>query len=416
MVKRHISLPLVLALAATLAAIMALTLVPDPRQLQAAAATPWYCLLCGDEGLVDVLLNVALFVPFGFALGLMRTRPAYAWFAGLAISMAIELVQAKLVIGRDPSLSDVLTNSSGAWLGAWIGLAAPRLWRPGVARARQLTLASALAWLAMLAFTGTALQQDSPHAAASRLVQAPDRPLQARFDGDILDARVDWATPGLRLAARVRTAGLTERFAPILEIEDGHRFPAARLGQLGQKPTYSSRLRATDLLLRTPTVRIYGGVIPPAPVAAIIEGGQRGATIWTAATINGHRQRAELALTPGAGWMLLLPLGYPFDRYSRWTSAVWLAVPLLLVGFWAGAARLKVGEVLLLAAVVLLLGLEGAPVVFRLVRDGLPAWGLGVAAILAGWSCGRGQASARSSSSDPTSVASPPSARSAASP
>jgi hypothetical protein len=113
--------------------------------------------------------------------------------------------------------------------------------------------------------------------------------------------------------------------------------------------------------------------------------------LWTAGTVNGERHAASLALTPGLGWMLLLPLNYPFDLYSEWTSALWVAVPLLLVGFWAGRARMRLLLVIGAAVVLLLAGLEGTAVLFHLARDGALAWGAGLAAVVSGWAWGMGR-------------------------
>lgn len=55
----------------SLGAIAYITLMPNDGS-RSAGLTKLSCLVCGDFGAVDVLLNTALFVPFGLALGLMR--------------------------------------------------------------------------------------------------------------------------------------------------------------------------------------------------------------------------------------------------------------------------------------------------------------------------------------------------------
>jgi hypothetical protein len=377
-----------LLLAISLIAIGALTLVPHPEEAEAALVTPWYCLICGDMGMVDVLLNIALFVPLGLALGLRGVRPRKALLFGLGLAGAIELLQATLVHGRDPSVSDVLTNSAGALAGAVLGRHAGQLWLPSVARARQLALATGLAWLAVMVLSAIGLTADRP-VGGVHLVESPATALLEPFRGTVANSTADSLDGSLALAADVRTAGLTDRLAPILELQDSRAFPLARLGQLGQKPTFSRRLLATRALFRTPMVRVYGGVIPEAPVQARIEGGMAGPVLWSSATLNGTSHRAELTLSPGLGWMLLLPLGYPFDVFSRWTSAAWVALPLLLVGFWSGRARIPAAMMLAGAVLLLAAGLEGTAWLFHLGRDGLLAWGLGVGAIMGSWAVGR---------------------------
>jgi uncharacterized membrane protein YccC len=87
--------------------------------------------------------------------------------------------------------------------------------------------------------------------------------------------------------------------------------------------------------------------------------------------------------------MLLLPLNYPFDVHSRWTSAAWLALPLLLVGFWAGRARMRFALLIVASVALLLAGLEGTAAMFHLARDGALAWGVGLAAVIGAWGLGR---------------------------
>lgn len=72
----------------------------------------------------DLIMNVVMFVPFGFVHQLTRPRgaPARWWqvaLLGLALSGAIETAQL-FAPTRFPSLLDLLTNTSGALIGAWL--------------------------------------------------------------------------------------------------------------------------------------------------------------------------------------------------------------------------------------------------------------------------------------------------------
>jgi glycopeptide antibiotics resistance protein len=110
------------ALVASLAAIVSLTLVPmdDPHKVRlvplsdiADAFTPSLdaSLLVGD------LLNILLFVPLGAVLRLRRVPLGKTVLAALALSAAVELAQATVVSGRTTSVDDVLLNVLGAALG-----------------------------------------------------------------------------------------------------------------------------------------------------------------------------------------------------------------------------------------------------------------------------------------------------------
>jgi VanZ family protein len=80
---------------------------------------------------LDVVLNILLFIPFGFGLcAKLRDRGASAraavllsWLAGALLSYSIELAQFYMP-ARDSGWEDVLTNSTGALFGACLVLLA----------------------------------------------------------------------------------------------------------------------------------------------------------------------------------------------------------------------------------------------------------------------------------------------------
>lgn len=82
----------------------------------------------------DVVANVALFLPFGaaFAWGeLAPHRARRAMYLGLAVALAVELSQV-YTHNRIATVTDVVANTTGAWLGARWALARAR--RPRAAR------------------------------------------------------------------------------------------------------------------------------------------------------------------------------------------------------------------------------------------------------------------------------------------
>ena len=98
---------------AGLAFIFVLTLSPYPEAAARAASTPLTCIVCGDRGGVDVLLNILLFLPLGFGLALADFSWRRVLILALLLSFSIELLQMKAIAGRDASLGDVLTNTFG---------------------------------------------------------------------------------------------------------------------------------------------------------------------------------------------------------------------------------------------------------------------------------------------------------------
>lgn len=84
-------------------------------------------------GRVEKLANVAMFVPFGFLLALQlgRRRWWIAWVAGVAFTCLIEGAQATLLSPtRFATISDLITNTIGAGIGAVLALIVMLLPRP----------------------------------------------------------------------------------------------------------------------------------------------------------------------------------------------------------------------------------------------------------------------------------------------
>ena len=104
---------------AVLAYVTLITTVVTLLPFQFAFPTQPRVVLAG--GLVDVLANIALFVPLGFLYSVARrdanVPPRRILLVALAASAAIESVQL-FEVTRFASLSDVLANGAGAYFGA----------------------------------------------------------------------------------------------------------------------------------------------------------------------------------------------------------------------------------------------------------------------------------------------------------
>src|SRR3954463_8783585 len=108
----HLRRPGVWIIAASLVAIALLTLTPAPL----ATRTPHFCLICGSFGTVDAALNIALFVPLGVGLALIRSPAKWSLLGVCILSIAIELTQLAIP-GRDSTIGDVVFNTLGGALG-----------------------------------------------------------------------------------------------------------------------------------------------------------------------------------------------------------------------------------------------------------------------------------------------------------
>ncbi len=73
--------------------------------------------LIGFATVADVVQNIALFVPLGFVVAFAgRWQPV---LVGAGLSLSVELLQ-QLLPARSPSLVDLVTNTTGAWLGGLV--------------------------------------------------------------------------------------------------------------------------------------------------------------------------------------------------------------------------------------------------------------------------------------------------------
>ena len=82
---------------------------------------------------VEKLANVAMFVPFGFLLALHcgRRRWWIGWVTGIVFTCVIEGAQATLLSPtRFGTISDLVTNTIGAGIGAVLGLVVMLIWPP----------------------------------------------------------------------------------------------------------------------------------------------------------------------------------------------------------------------------------------------------------------------------------------------
>lgn len=109
-------------LAISLSIIAAVTLVP--RVEYAPPRFDWQ-LGTSQREIIESVLNVALFAPFGAALRWIHVRLGGAVAAGLALSLAVELAQRFLLPGREGELQDLIANTIGAAAGWLIGSYSP---------------------------------------------------------------------------------------------------------------------------------------------------------------------------------------------------------------------------------------------------------------------------------------------------
>lgn len=393
---RQWQIGLILAIAGWLL-ILFVTLFPAPDQVVTAADTSVWCLVCGEVGMVDVTLNIILFIPLGVGLGLL----GIPWFRALLVigftTLTIEVLQLSVVTGRDASLSDLITNS----LGGALGLAVASHWRRVLFPPPRTSMAvaglGAAAWLLVQGFTAFALQRVLPRSVyygqwAAELGQFE------KFTGQVVTVRLDSVSlPGTRLARsdRVREALLapnsvlevravsghpTADVAPIFSIFDDRQREIVLLGQDGRDLVFRVRTRTAPLGLRSPALRL-ADVLPDGPGAPI----ELRARAWTGhyrldADIGGKSHSRDMALSASWGWTLLLPFDHAFGDEMPWLTMLWVGGLLLPVGYYAGRSRsIRPGIGLVLLGMLLVIGLVLIPIVAGFVVVHPLEWVAGIA-------------------------------------
>ena len=340
----------------------AATLTPLPAQKSVGGI----CLICGELGGVDAILNIGLFLPLGLGLGLMRTP----WWKGLSVCVAltilIESLQLTAVTGRDASVGDVVTNS----LGGAVGLALGRHWpvlitpRRGV-RALLIVVASAL-WSTVSAITAFSLQP-GPSGPPFYGQLARQRSGDPPYPGAVTDARLgeiripdaevlegDRIPEALRagepFSIRVTPRAAPSWFSPIARVADRYDVENALIAAIGNDVVFRIRTNASFLRLRPYTVGLPGALQSTGrPVA--IAGSFHRANGRLIVTGDAETREVDVVFGLGSGWRLILPFNSVADGSVAESvlDALWFFLWLLPVGYWC-SFRVRAGPAIAIAA------------------------------------------------------------------
>lgn len=336
-------------LALALCAILGSTLFPDfgarPQEFRA-------CVVCGERGVADALVNLILFLPLGAGLALRGWRRSSAILGAAMLSACIELAQI-VVPGRDPSLGDVIFNSLGGSLGFSVARSAPLWLRPPRAQASRWVSGAAGALAAAAALTGVVLSVSLPRSTYYGQWTANLGHLEW-YRGRVLQARLgDMRIPPRRLAdsetARellARGAPLTVHalagprppgLAPIVSIYDEQQREIILIGPDRNDLVLRVRTRAGALRLDQPDLRVRGamrGIAPGDTLRITVRRDGGGYCLL----LNGALT-CRLGFTIGSGWAILL---YP-EIFPSWVRSLlsfgWLGGLVVPVGYWIGDRR-----------------------------------------------------------------------------
>jgi hypothetical protein len=345
LIRSRIALAL---LAITVTAIIAVTLAPGRSW-----TTPglFACIVCGQRGFADIILNIILFMPFGVLAALaLGARPAVVIGAGL-FSALIELAQVG-ISGRDASVGDLLFNTTGALLGLLLVGTAARWFRPSRSTQRVAAITFTLLVPGLVVTTGKLSHLSLPLSTWFSLWN-PDLRHLSKYSGSVLESSVGQVVlrpaerlePAARDSARaalldgqvirVRAVAGTppSGIAALLAIYDDEAREILLIGPDQNELVLRLRYVSDELRLDRLDVRVHGALNHLSPgdtfeVAATRRAGDYCLSIDARTTCG-------LGMQPARGWTLLfgsapLPLGFIMLVDIGW--AVTLAA---LLGFYA---------------------------------------------------------------------------------
>lgn len=342
-----------LAAAAWLALILAATLMPREGTTHPESLTPVLCLVCGETGAVDVLYNLILFLPLGFALRMAGFRSGRIVLLCFCLTFAVESAQYWIIPGRDASLSDVLTNTTGGAAGVLLANVLPIVLDPeGSALAILLGL-STLIPAGVLGLSAWLLRGAPPHSLWYGQ-WAPELGQYDRFQGRILSAtlggdplpigplrQLPTRDPGpvripFTLSATFVTGVPPADLAPVVSVFDEHEQKVLLLGQRQDRLEFEARIRGEDYRFRP--LRLSLPRAAPLRAGDTLRAEGRFDNRFFGLDVfgkEGDRSRA-LAISPAFGWVLITPITWPLGEEVRVATALWLALLWIPLGFYQG--------------------------------------------------------------------------------
>lgn len=311
-----------------------------------------FCLVCGERGLADDLLNILLFLPLGLALGCLLRGRHRALLLGATLSLTIELLQLRLP-GRYPTLADLVCNTLGTALGIHLCHTAGHWLHPRPPRARRLAVGALSIALGMLALGGYLLGPGLPH--ETYFGQwTPDLRHLEKYRGQVVEARIgELPVPAAELpnTAELRAhllAGKPLRveavagapvlgLAPIFRISTSWRREVLLLGAEGDDAVFRYHTRSVLFFLERPELRVkdaFGQVRPGDPLHLAIRPAGHGYCMEV-----DELRRCGLGFTAGdVGSLLFYSRSAPPWR-QRLLGLLALAALFAPAGFWIRRPR-----------------------------------------------------------------------------
>jgi VanZ like family len=314
-------------------------------------------LLCGEKSVVDAVLNVILFIPLGVGLRLAGLSRRRAFAIGLVTTITVELLQL-YIPGRDTSLGDIFTNSFGGFLGILFA----DVWRVVLVPDRRAAKRLAIGWTVLWALVLTAsaeLTHISPSKSTMWGEWRPEElhydyfpgkvlwatagglPIEHGLDGASVDVRGRLSSDSVVVQGSVAGAALSGTYSSIASVYDPSKQSQFFLGQRRGSLIFSLRMRASDLKVKNPTIRLDSVFPRHRPLkldTMFVAGGVVHKQLWIRAEDHGVVRERTLPLDAGLGWSYFLPFDYEYGREAPWLTALWLAGLSAPALFWATRA------------------------------------------------------------------------------
>jgi hypothetical protein len=360
---------------ASLASIAALTLRSNPALREFVASTPLTCVVCGREGALDFTLNLIFFAPLGAGLYLAGLRPLAVIMLGAALSLTVETIQFLLLVGRDASLGDLLSNSLGTALGAAVARRAFSIMPVERSAARWRLVMAVGFGCAGLALGGWALLPSTSGGRAWHARTAFEAPDGVPFRGTITEFRVgaEVVTPGVIIDAVAVRAALdsSERIVTIrgqgalvadpetwLAVLDVDGNVEVSVGQEWCAFTYLGRQRAFDLRLHEAGIFVDGPCRESLADSFDIRAEQSPSRLKLSVR-DAHGERASHApLYLATGWISFWPYADHHIPRRPGAEVSWIGLLLVPTGIWLAPAAIGMlaTGLLVVASTALLLG------------------------------------------------------------
>ncbi|CAN5541849.1 hypothetical protein BH09GEM1_BH09GEM1_01840 [soil metagenome] len=312
------------------------------------------CLICGEVGGTDAVLNLLLYLPLGLGLAMSGVRPRRAISGMIAMTATIELLQWAVIPGRDGALGDVLTNSIGGGVGFLLGVHLQSILFPSVSTARRLAGTWLCLWVAIQTLASYAFHPSPTDAKYYGQLLRPLGDGELAYPGHVLRATLagvllpDWdlkdshraylslaapegAAIDVHLISDRPIAGRT----PIARVLDERQQEEFMLMAEPGNLLFSVRTGAADLRLRPLTFRM------PTPAPALPDTQHVYGRYGPPYAMMGEQSRAGSAqrrfrITPASAWRLITPVytyadGSPLANVA---DTAWLFLLLAPAGYW----------------------------------------------------------------------------------